>query len=206
MDRSSLLQALIWASTFFAVLVAAISINMWLTDDGFGESARTFQVIVTAIAIFMAAAFAVFKLQIFRVFAPHLTISQRVSHRPVGESYIHIDVAATLRNSSRVKIGLLKGFFTLQLIAPAGDEEVENLYSQVFMDAEAREFLWPILDEVHRIWDKDTLVIEPGESHQEVCEFMVESGVTSVLIYAYFYNPYSSTPEGWHSTTIYDVA
>ena len=94
---------------------------------------RDFQAIVTAIAILTAAYFALFKLQIFRVFAPHLTISQKVSHRRVGESYIHIDVSVTLRNSSRVKIGLRKGLFLLQLISPLEDTEVETLYGQVFV-------------------------------------------------------------------------
>ena len=206
MDRSSLLQALIWASTFFAVLVAAITINMWLTDDGFGESARTFQVIVTAIAIFMAAAFALFKLQIFRVFAPHLTISQKVSHRPIGESYVHIAASATLRNSSKVKIELRKGLFLLQQISPVDDQEVESLYAQVFVDKEIDDILWPTLYEVHRTWDKNALIIEPGEIHQEVCEFIVTTGVESVLIYTYFSDPYSSNPKGWHSTTIHDIS
>ena len=206
MDRSSLLQALIWASTFFAVLVAAISINMWLTDDGFGESASTFQVIVTVIAIFMAAAFAVFKLQLFRVFAPHLTISQRVSHRPVGESYIHIDVSVTLRNSSRVKIDLIEGLFLLQKIAPMKDQEVESLYAQVFVDKEIDDILWPVMDEVHRSWKEHALVIEPGESYQEACEFIVEVTVKSVLVYTYFYNPFSSASKGWGATTIHDIA
>ena len=77
MDRRSLIQALLWAVFFVAVFVGAIAVNMRLTEDGFGESARTFQVIVTAVAIFIAAVFALFKLQIFRVFAPHLTISQK---------------------------------------------------------------------------------------------------------------------------------
>ena len=206
MDRSSLLQALIWASTFFAVLVATISINMWLTDDGFGESARTFQVIVTAIAIFMAAAFALFKLQIFRVFAPHLTITQKVTHRPIGESYVHIDVAATLQNNSKVKVDLIEGLFLLQKIAPMKDQEVESLYAQVFVDKEIDDILWPVIDEVHRSWKEHALVIEPGESYQEACEFIVEVTVKSVLVYTYFYNPFSSASKGWGATTIHDIA
>ena len=205
MDRSSLLQALLWAVSFVVVFIAAISINMWLTNDGFGESARTFQVIVTAVAIFIAAVFALFKLQIFRVFAPHLTISQKVSHRPIGESYFHIDVSVTLQNSSRVKVELRKGFFLLQQIAPVDDQDVETLYAQMFVDKEAEDILWPVLDIVQRSWEEGTLIIEPGESHQEVCEFIVTTSVESVLIYSYFFNPYAATPRGWHSTTTYDI-
>ena len=149
MDRNSVLQALVWAVSFIGLLVAYILVNMWLTGDGFGQSVRTFQAIVTAVAILIAAYFALFKLQIFREFAPHLTITQKVSHRRVGESYIHIDVSVTLRNSSRVKIGLRRGLFLLQLISPLEDQEIETLYSQVFVTKEIEDFAWPKLYEVN---------------------------------------------------------
>ena len=206
MDRSSILQALVWVFLLIGAFAVAISANMWWAGAGFGDAVRDFQAIVTAIAIIMAAYFALFKLQIFRVFAPHLTISQQVSHRPVGESYIHIDVSVTLRNSSRVKIGLRKGFFLLQLIAPLEDREVEDLYAQVLVSEEIEDFAWPKLYEVNRDWEENALIIEPGESHQEVCEFIVTSGVKSVLVYAYFHNPNSSSPGGWGITTIYDIS
>lgn len=205
MNRNSLLQAILWPIALVVVFVAVVGINMWLTGKGFGESARTFQAIVTAITLIAAAMFAVFKLQIFRDLAPHLTIAQEVSHRPIGDSYIHIYVAATLENSSKVKIELKEGLFVLQQIEPVEDEDIEALYAEIFVDKEAEDILWPTLDEVRRKWAKNTLIIEPGEVHQEVCEFVVTSGVKSVLAYVYFYNPYSSTPRGWYSTAIYDI-
>ena len=205
MSKKGFFLVLLWGISLAAISIAAIWIIMWLTSGGFGESASIFQAIVTALAIVTAAAFAIFKLQIFRDFAPHLTISQKVSHRRVGESYVHIDVATTLKNSSKVRIELRRGFFTLQHVAPTEDQGVEQLYTQVFEEEKTKDILWPILDEVHRTWDEKTLVIEPGESHQEVCEFIVEATVKSVLVYGYFYNPYTDTPEGWHSTTVYDL-
>ena len=205
MDRKSLRQAILWVLLFVAVLAAAVFVNTLLTDADFSASARAVQAMVTAIAIVVAAIFAIFKLQIFRDFAPHLTISQKVSHRAIGDSYIHIYVAATLENSSKVKIELKEGLFILQQIAPVKDEDIEALYAEIFVDKEAEDILWPTLDEVRRKWTKNTLIIEPGEVHQEVCEFVVTSAVKSVLAYVYFYNPYSSTPRGWYSTAIYDI-
>ena len=61
---------------------------------------------ITSVAIVVGGAFALFKLQVFRTFEPHLTITQEVSHRPVGDSYVHIVVTATLHNSSRVRVDL----------------------------------------------------------------------------------------------------
>ena len=62
------------------------------------------------------------------------------------------------------------------------------------------------MDEVHRSWKEHALVIEPGESYQEACEFIVEVTVKSVLVYTYFYNPFSSASKGWGATTIHDIA
>ncbi len=206
MDKNSVIDAVLWVILFVALLFAVIFANVWFTDANFSESAGASQAIVAAIAIIAAAVFAVLKLQIFREFAPHLTVSQRVSHRPVGESYLHLDVSVELRNSSKVKIELHKGLFVLQQIAPVDDKEVERLYSQVFVDGETEDILWPKLYEVNRGWEENALIVEPGESHQEMFEYVVSSGVNSVLVYGFFYNPYSSDPTGWGTTTIYDIS
>ena len=166
-----------WAASFVGLLVGYIMVSMWLTGDTFGESVRTFQAIVTAVAIAIAAAFAVFKLQIFRVFAPHLTITQKVSHRRIGECYVHIDVSVSLHNRSKVKVDLIEGLFLLQKIAPMEDQDVAALHAQVFVDRTYEDILWPVIDEVHRSWRDHTLVIEPGESYQEACEFIVDATV-----------------------------
>ena len=206
MDRKSLRQAILWVLLFVAVLAAAVFVNTLLTDADFSASARAVQAMVTAIAIVVAAIFAIFKLQIFRDFAPHLTISQKVSHRAIGDSYIHIYVAATLENSSKVKVELRQGLFLLQRVAPASDEDIEALYATVFINRSYPDIPWPVIGEMHRSWDENSQIIEPGESHQEVCEFIAPVDVKSVLVYSYFHNPYSSAPWGCESTTIHDIS
>lgn len=86
-----------------------------------------------------------------------------VSHRHIGESYVHIDVSATLKNSSRVKVDLIIGLFLLQKIAPVEDQDVIALHAQVFVDRTYEDILWPVIDEVHRSWKEHVLVIEPGD-------------------------------------------
>ena len=164
---------------------------------------------VTALAIVAGGIFAAYKWQIFRDFEPHLTITHEVSHRSIGDNYVHIDVTATLHNSSRVKMEFLKGFVRLQRIAPVSDEEVESLYAQVFVDKVYDDLQWPILDEAPLSWDRDELIIEPGERHQEAYEFIVAKAVRAVIIYTYFYNSRPSQPsrssEGWGATTVHDI-
>ena len=115
-------------------LLYLILVDEWSSSGTFQRWADIFQSIVMALAIIFGGIFALLKLQAFRDFDPHLTISHMVSHRLVGDSYIHIDVTATLQNSSKVQIELNKGFFRLQQISPLSDEEVEELYSQVFSE------------------------------------------------------------------------
>ena len=167
------------------------------------------QSVITSVAIVVGAAFAVFKLQIFRAFEPHLTITQEVTHRPVGDSYVHIVVTATLHNSSRVRVDLRQGLFRLQRIQPIPDEEVERLYAQAFVDHAERHLQWPILDEATRKWGENEASVEPGESYQEECEFIVDSHVQSVLVYTYIFNARTardpSSSKGWTATTVYDI-
>ena len=115
--------------------IALFVLNRTWTDAERGKDlAAIIQSLVTVVAIVGGGAFAYYKLQIFRVFEPHLTISHEVSHRYIGDNYVHIAVTATLHNSSKVKMELRKGFFLLQQISPLSDEEIEPLYEQVFED------------------------------------------------------------------------
>lgn len=167
------------------------------------------QALVTIVAIVAGGSFAAFKWQVFRESEPHLTITHEVSHRNIGESYVHIAVTAKLHNSSKVQIELLNGFFLLQQIAPVLDQDVESLYAQVFVDGEYNDLQWPTLYEFPRVWGKDELIVEPGESHPETFEFVVSTAVDSVSIYTYFYNSsYSRNAQaakGWGATTVHDM-
>lgn len=166
------------------------------------------QASATALAIAAGGLFAGYKLQLFRDFQPHLTISHEVSHRLVGDSYVHIAVTANLRNSSKVKLEFRQALFRLQQVAPITDAETERLYAQVFVNAEQRHLQWPMLDEATLQWTPGALIIEPGELHPETYEFIVSSEVKSVIIYTHFYNPSvtaSGLDTGWLRTTVYDI-
>ena len=129
---------LLCMAVFGGLSVAIVSWAVHLTTDGedFMQSSRSFQAIATVVLICVGGVFAYRRLQLFRTFEPHLTISHEVAHRFIGDSYVHIDVTATLRNSSRVQVEILEGFFSLMKISPASDEQVEEIYASVFIDGE----------------------------------------------------------------------
>ena len=180
---------------------------LWLPDiDKAGDLARITQASVTVIIVAVGAMFAAVKFQIFRESAPHVTVTQTVTHRRIGDSYVHLMVTATLYNSSKVKMDFRRGYFRFHLIAPITDAEVENLYADVFADENHRDFQWPVLRTVPRNWERNDIIIEPGESHQETCEFIVTTGVETVLIDTFFHNPrHPAIPQGWGVTSIYDI-
>ena len=206
-----------WVSVVVIVLVVAISVGMalllnsLLPDTGRAKDvAGTIQSFVTVVAIVIGAYFAYSRLQIFRTFEPHVTISHKVSHRRLSDSYVHIDATAILHNNSKVQIGLQRGFSRLQGVSPVSDEEAESLYARTFDDREDDNLQWPVLQDLQRVWGKSELVVEPGESHEETFEFVIrESDYKSVLIYTYFYNPRyrknADSAEGWAATTVYDI-
>ena len=189
-----------------AFLLAFILPNVGRAKD----IAAIIQSSVAAAAIVTGGIFAYYKLQLFRDFKPHLTISHNISHRILSDSYMHIDVTATLHNRSKVQIELRKGFSRLQGVAPVSDDEVESLYAGTFEDMEHDTLQWPTLDEVDRVWEEGELIVEPGESHAETFEFIVGAYVyDTVLVYSYFYNPEASqdpaSTRGWHATAVHDI-
>ena len=189
-----------------ATTLVLFLLNRTWTDAERGKDLTAIiQSIVTVVAIVGGGVFAYYKLQIFRVFEPHLTISHEVSHRYIGDNFIHIAVTATLHNSSKVKMELRNGFFLLQQISPLSDEEIEPLYEQVFEDQDYEHIQWPTLEEIEREFGEGELIVEPGESHPETFEFILPRRYGSVMVYTYFYNPISQRPPGWAATKVYDM-
>ena len=208
-SRKDLITALFLALFLTALLVSVAWGVSELTGASFKDAAASVQGIGTIVALSVAGAFAYYRWHVFRSFEPHLTITHEVSHRRVGDSFVHIAVSADLRNSSRVKVDTRKRYFRLQQVSPTEEPEVERLYDQVFTDPEVDEIQWPTLDDISQEWQDDPIFVEPGETHREVMEFIVSTEVKTVLIYTYFYNSAASAKvrgaEGWDATTIYDI-
>lgn len=167
--------------------------------------------------------------QIFRARSPHIILSHEISHRFVGDSYVHIFVTAVMHNTSRVHIEFLDGFGSIQQVKPVSDDDVEYLYQQVFVDQDFGNLQWAPLDTLRLHWPKDGLLVEPGET--EIFDFVVQRDVRSVAITTYFYNSRvvgkipddvkldavtrrkkrtlrwrrESGPLGWGRTSVYDI-
>lgn len=204
-----------------AILAGAVlALNFWLTDASRSATDPTdisrvrdvvgiVQAFVWAFLIVAGGIFAYRKLQLFRDFEPHLTVTQAVTHRPVGTQYVHVGVIVTLHNSSKVKVEIRDFFFRMHQISPLRDEDIENLYAKAFRAENHSDVNWPVMENVAKGLGRNELVIEPGEYHNEPFEFIVSEKVETILIYSYFYNPKysqrSQSAQGWTATTFYDM-
>ena len=108
--------ALFLAAGLCSVVVAYLLIELLMVRGiglSYGDSARLFQAIGAITVIFVGGTFAYWRLQIFRTFEPHLSISHEVSHRQIGERYVHIALTSKLLNNSKVKIELRRAVFSI---------------------------------------------------------------------------------------------
>ena len=147
--------------------------------------------IVTIVAVLTAGYFAWRNGIIFRHRSPHINITHDITHRVISPRYTHIAVTATLHNSSRVKVEFFNGLFLAQELAPLSDEEVEGLYSESsneISDERFGDFPWEALERLQYSWDKDDLIVEPGEARPLTIEFVVGNDIKAVLITTYLYN------------------
>ena len=186
--------------------LAALIVLLWLIENSLPDAekykdiADVVQTALTILALLGGGVFAAYKLELFRDFEPHLTISHSINHRALGDSYVHIDVTASLLNSSKVRVVLQEGYYVLQSIEPASESgdftETAMLYPP-----------WHVLDEATFDLGDQVLVIEPGQSIQEVLQFVVPIEVTTVLLHYFFYDSNHSTDheQGWGMTSVYDI-
>jgi len=68
------------------------------------------------------------------------------------------------------------------------------------------EYPWPLIGE--RIFERETCFreMEPGESDEILCDFVVDSDAQVVEVYSYLQNEQKEGREiGWHLTTLYDL-
>ena len=152
------LAAIIAAIAFAAVFLGIFSDWSLSRANSIVAAAQGF---ATVAAIGFAGLFAYQKLGVFRTFYPHLTVSQYVVHRRVGDLHIHIFVTVTLHNGSKVEVRIREADFILQQVAPITDDDIEALYSEVVSGEERYYIQWPTLRGDTRAWVENELVIEP---------------------------------------------
>ena len=211
----------IWLSAFtFSLLAIAVSIAIAI---GLGAlfrldaatTARWYSAIFISLSLCMGGFVAYKKLEIFRDFEPHLTVSHRISHRPMGAGYRVLTVTADLSNDSKVSTSIQSGYFRIYWLAPYSSPDIESMMDNAII-TQTDNGSQPVIGDLNlvHISHLDTskerdIIIEPGETHSETYNFPLRDDVLeSVFIETYFENP-NWTPEGssarfWGTRSPYD--
>ena len=169
--------------------------------------------IATTIAIAAGIAIAWYKLDIFREFEPHLTITQMVASRSIGTSYALVIVTATLTNNSKVQVKPRQGYCRLAQTSPLNDGEIVTLFQEALARDNTNELEqvdWPELYEIRQNWQSGDISIEPGEQHQETYQFIIARSTESVVALTVIYNPLygrgnRNRAESWRCYTFHDL-
>lgn len=210
MDQGNRKRVLTVSITVALFLIGAIfAVDVWLVDSLL-TAANVVQATITVLAIGVGGVWAFYKLEIFREFQPHLTITQEVTHRKLGDNHVHVSVTATLFNNSKVAVEIRHAEFRIQQISPFADEEINAIHREFLAKPNREKYLpFPSILEYRREWDANELIIEPGESETEVYEFIVRNEIDTVLVDSFFVDTGNSAstekPKGWAAMSVRDI-
>lgn len=209
--NKSTVKRIVWISSAWVLFLISLVVSLaWMLDASYLTALNIVQSAFTILAIGFGGVFALYKFEVFREFRPHLTVSQIVTHRKVGDKYIHVSSRVQLVNTSKVKIEIRNASFRMQQVAPFPDSEVEQLFREFnAKPADEKYIPFPTIAEYDREWERDEFVIEPGETEAETYEFIVEDVFNTVSLYAFFNDQTTGTStrdqKGWAVESVYDI-
>lgn len=140
---------------------------------------------------------------------PHAKTIHEVVHKYLPGKKLWIRVTVTITNLGDVLLSLTSGEVFVQQILPlisSSEESVKLLEKeQKEKDVVCREIEWPGYVREFK-WEKERFEIEPGESDQISCDFILDDGVKTIRVYSYLKNVSKGKREiGWRLTTIYNI-
>lgn len=207
MGRIALTVAVAWWVAAFALAgsVGATAAQDGPTAAAGGETAAVggglylwagiAQGVATVVAVALGGVIAWRRGIIFRQGKPHISIVHSITHRQISPQYAHLEVGVALHNSSRVKVEIRDGLFSVEQLAPIADWTVERIFAAAFANRKSNKKVkryqfpkWNLLYEGRLEWEEGTLIIEPGQTAVETYEYIVDGYVSAVLISTHFCN------------------
>ena len=135
---------------------------------------------------------------------PRAEISLDIDHRRLNADAFLAHVQVTVHSSGTVLLPLSGVRCDAYQVAPPHPETLTKLdQRQLVPDYEADLFL---IRHFEREWAKGEAEIEPGESDTSAFDFVIDSDIETVLVYAYVCNSTKSSREiGWECSRFYDL-
>ena len=151
---------------------------------------------------------------------PRAKIEHMITHRALTENKVLLNVVTSISNNGDVLLTLEKGQMWIQQILPLpyklctlidqGEDLVKILQSFVVSRDEEKEpwtteIPWPLITSKTFFWGKGKREIEPGDSGQIRCDFILDQEIEIIKVYSFFENVAKRTHIGWDFATIYDM-
>lgn len=138
---------------------------------------------------------------------PRASITHQISHRPMSNSKIILNVTTIISNTGDVLLSLVSGLTRVQQMLPLSTEILKSIDERKDPVPDGKtEIEWPLISERLSKWEKEEFEIEPGEKDQIYYDFIFDADIQTVSVYSYFKNVRKHERDiGWGLTTIYDL-
>jgi hypothetical protein len=196
----------------------AATSHTWIVSQK--DFASTVQAMIATLAFLTAGYWTYTNFIAQRQNHPRLMIVHKVSHLVLPNGVKLLSVDELYSNPGPVLLEIREGDIRVVklLPLPPGPRTWAAAAASKDLDADGLRKLndqyksslddlanWPLLAWRNRKWAKGEFVIEPGESDQVHCEFIIPPDVEAVNVMTYISNPSSHKKDiGWRENTIYD--
>ena len=134
---------------------------------------------------------------------PSLTLTLEIYRVPASAQY---DAVIAILNAQNTGAGLAEVGpveWTLKALSQYADAEIDQL-AQIFEDDPGREFPWRA---EKRALTMPGIVIEPNQTEQMTCDFLIPSRITAIVVSVWVSN--ASVPahtRGWYRRAAHNIA
>jgi hypothetical protein len=137
---------------------------------------------------------------------PRATLSHKLAHRALPGERTFLRVTTQIANTGTVVLNLDRMTVRVQQVIPLGGDFGETVAQGLDLVQEGETLVrWPVLGERSQRWDRGVRQVEPGETDEITCDFVLRDVVQTVQVYTYFNNVVKSGREiGWVARTLYD--
>lgn len=140
---------------------------------------------------------------------PRAKLTHSITHRPLTEDKVLLHVIVTISNTGELLLEFDEGVIFIQQVLPLSPKirDVIEKDKDPVSDGET-EIGWPSPKGVkpRRLQrELGEFQIEPSDSQDVYCDFVLNADVQTVLVYSHFSNIIKGRKIGWNLKTIYDL-
>lgn len=180
------------------------------TDDVefFRDIASIAQSITTMLAIVVSGFWGYWVFVKNRQQYPRANLSQSITHRKIDGRNILLHVVVIVQNVGEILLCLRTAETRIQKVLPLPKPVAKTLRKgeNPVLKGETEINAWPLLGCHETGFQENLFEIEPGETQELHHDFVIPSGVKTILVYSYLKNIKKRNREiGWNTTTYYDI-